>query len=108
MRSSPANCASAGGDTLKRQRRYAGSVGGLQCHDKPTSRAVAFTARLDTTTLAPHEIPDDEQTQSEARRRALDVSADAVEALKDLSQFAGRDTDAAVGNVDGNATVSGV
>jgi hypothetical protein len=93
---------------LKRRRPCAGSVGGPQCHDKPTSRAATFAARLDTTTLAPHEIPDDEQTQSETRRRALDVSAGAVEALEDLPQFADRDTNAAVRNVDGNATISGV
>jgi hypothetical protein len=78
-----------------------------QCHDEPTSRAATFAARLDTTPLAPHEVSDDEQTQSETRRRALDVSADAVEALEDLPQFADRDTDATVGNVNGNAAISG-
>ena len=84
-----------------------GSVGDPQCHDKPASLTVTFAARLDTTSLAPHKIADDEQTQPETRHRALGISASAVEALEDLPQFAGWDTNATVGNVDGNATISG-
>jgi hypothetical protein len=87
--------------------RTGNCAGNSQRHHKPASRTAAFAARLDTASLAPHEIPDDEQTQSQARRRALDVSSDAVETLEDLSQFTGRDPDAAVGDIDENAAISG-